>query len=309
MYYGTVNATVGSVGATFTEAGRQVLLLTTDPLHPIRAECATVRLECSSTSEVEITGIWLNYYHHAREGQTFDSSTQDYGTELMKRARECIIEMENATPVTIDLLTDHPGELMTVRQTKTIPPSPGRRMVHIVWDNDLVGYLHRHFLYGEDLNVYSIRALIQPIGTFLLGLRGEFWLSDPIDNGTERIKLWKEIEVDYAAAAPGTLTLETDQPGGALAIRATFTLPSTLASTSTINEERTIKLRLLPTVKGRLLRIRVVPQGDMRIEAIRTYTKRFGETGTAAWEWVDLPVTPTQDAVWKTVERPPDQLA
>lgn len=311
VYAGTVWTSSLAASETFTFAGRQVLKLTTDPLNPVRSIAITIRLTCLTTEQVNLSGVWVNYYEHARQGQTFDTSTQSYGTELMKRAREAIIELENNAPVTIELLTDHPGVGMAIRDSKTIQ-SGTRRLEHIVWTQDTLGYLHRHFLFGSDMHVFSLRALIQPIGTFILGDRGEFWSSDPIDWGKEWQKWMRELQIVYASSGTAILTLESDQPAteatGQLAVRATFNLPSTSASTSTANEERSMKLKLPPNIKGREFRARVTPNADMRIEALRAYVKMIGVTGTTAWEWLEFPVAPTADGKWIPVERPPDQV-
>lgn len=309
VYYGSLYSTVGSVGPMTFGGGRVVIPLSDNPLAPVRSELLTVRLTANVSSEIDISGIWLSWYEHARDGVTFDLSTQDLGTDMLKRCREAIVELESFdTSVQISLLTDQPGGGMAVRQTLSMPAG-SRRLEHVVFGEDYVGYLIRFFMFGENFNIYSVRASVQPIGTFLLGSRNEFWSSDPLDDDVQNVKMFKWLEVDFAADSGAILTFETDLPGGALAIRSTFTLYSTNANPFTMNDEETVRLRLPETVKGRLYRVRVTPVGNCRLEAIRVYSKVMGLPSASQWRWVPLPIRPTQDAVWMPAARPVDVTA
>jgi hypothetical protein len=268
-----------------------------------RSRSVTIALTGSGFTEV--FGMWLNYWVHAREGLSFDTSPVSFGESGLKRVREIRVDIENSGSASVTLQTDNPGGALITRQVASIA-SGSRRMTNLVWSTDFGGYLFRWVFSAGDLRVYEMWALIELIGTFLKGAQGEFWSSDPVDADTEKIKLIKEIEVVYASNAAATLTLETDLPGNVLTIKETYTLPSTGASAVTINEEHTIKLRTHGEVLGRLIRVNVFPQGDMRIEAIRLFVKMVGAPNATEWGWYSLPVRATQDAQWAEVPLPVD---
>ncbi len=287
-----------------TGSGRQRFVFQINSGDGVQAYNAAVRIAEAASAEVVINDVVLNHYFEARQGKSFDTDEQDCGTVKMKKIREAQIDLENATTVTIDLLTDQPGAQMTVRQSPTVASGTGRRKEHVVFNADYIGHLIRNRMSGSDFHVYGLRWLIQTYGTYLLGGEGEFWFSNVIDFGSERVKLIKEIEIVYdMAAGAATFVVQSDQPGGALTQRDSQNLVTTTG-------ERSLKLRYDGTLKGRLFTFRATPNSsaNLIIESIRAWIKLLGEPNASPWTWVDLPVEKTQDAIWFDVQLPTDEV-
>jgi hypothetical protein len=254
-----------------------------------------------SGSAIKIKKIILHWYPEARKGKSFDTDETPLGEGKMCLVREAQLDLDNAGEVTLKLYSDHPGEAMSLRDTKAIAASTTRRMAHTVFSSDIKGLLHRVVCSASAFNLYAMRLLVQVFGLYLLGGKGEFYLSDPLDFGSERVKLAKEIELRIDNAADLTLTLETDQPGGALATRFTKVIPAT-------SGEQSIKVRLPETIKGRSYRLKLAPTADCAVYSIRIWLKLIGEPNAGPWTWVPLPVPPTQDAIWVPIPVPVDEI-
>ncbi len=140
--------------------------------------------------------------------------------------------------------------------------------------------------------------LYQVYGTYLED--GEYYASDPLDFGTERIKLIREIEVVYEGAG-GHFTLKTDLPGNEIVSRGEADFPAVVG-------EQSIKVRLEADIKGRLYEALFEPVGATRVEAIRFLIKMVGEPSATPWTWMSLPVASTQDAVWSEISFGSDDI-
>lgn len=254
-----------------------------------------------SGAAISIKKVVLHWYPEARKGKSFDTDETALGGGKMCLVREAQLDLDNAAAVTLTLRSDHPGEAMVLRDTKTIALGTTRRMAHAVFAGDIKGLLHRIVCSASAFNLYAMRLLVQVFGLYLLGGKGEFYLSDPLDFGSERVKLAKEIELRVDNAGDMTLTLETDQPGGALASRFAKVIPAT-------SGEQSIKVRLPDYIKGRSWRLKLAPSADCAVYSIRIWLKTIGEPNAGPWTWVSLPVPPTQDAIWMPVPVPVDEL-
>lgn len=270
----------------------------------VKARNCAIGVTGSVSSECIIYEMALNYYIEAREAKSFDSDEMDFGTHKMKLVRKVYADIDSIAAATLTLLTDQPGFEMAVRDTGVFGASTTRHGDLIVFEQDFLAHNSRYVLDGEDFRLYGMRALIQIIGTYLHGSKGEFWKSDPLDFGTERVKLMKELEVVYSmTSGSAQLKMETELPSGALA--EVTGSPFTLSSTG--GTEQTRKIRLAGPTKGRLSQFTVTPTGDIRIEAIRVFFKIGGTPNATGWEWYPLPVEPTQDAIWSDVFIAPDE--
>jgi hypothetical protein len=283
---------------TITTAGQTVLSFNGGL--GLRSTDIAIRIT-GTGSAIQIKKIILHWYPEAREGKSFDTDETALGGGKMCLVREAQLDLDNAGDVTLTIRSDHPGEAMALRDTKVIAASTTRRMAHVVFSADVKGLLHRIVCAASAFNVYAMRLFVQVFGTYLLGGKGEFYLSDPLDFGSERVKLFKEIELRLDNANNTVLTLETDQPGGALATR----FSTTIAATS---GEQSIKVRLPNTVKGRTLRLKLAPTADCAAYSIRAWLKTIGEPNAGPWTWIPLPLTPTQDAIWVSVPVPVDEI-
>jgi hypothetical protein len=102
--------------------------------------------------------------------------------------------------------------------------------------------------------------------------------------GFERVALFGLLDLELDASLGGAVTLSTDLPGNALAVRETKPIPATL--------RRVVRFRLQGTTKGRLYSVRVTPNGG---GAIRLYGGRIWARVLPGpeWQWYALPVPPT----------------
>jgi hypothetical protein len=268
-----------------------------------KARNISIRVTGSVSSPITIYKATLNYYFEARQAKSFDTDEVPLGEGKMALVREIQLDLDNAAQVTLTVQSDQPGEAMATRQQPTIALSTTRRMAHTVFSSDYRGFLHRFILSGTDFRLYGARAFVKVIGTYLLGAKGQFYKSDPLDFGTERVKLCREIELDIDNSGNTALALLTDLPGGVMTSRLGAT---TIAATS---GEQTVKVRVPGTIKGRLLQLNLTPAADLIIYAIRMNVKTIGEPNASSWQWIELPVEQTQDGVWVKIPFPVDEVA
>lgn len=298
----TNNGTSNSVGSVQANGRTRVVLPMNSGLG-LTARNFSIEISGSISSPVVVYKATLNYYYEARQAKSFDTDEIDCGTHKLKIIRRAVLDLENSAQVTLTLQTDHPGEAMANRQQPTIASGTTRRRALVVFNADYLGFLHRIILTATSFRLYALRLLIQVVGTYLLGTKNEFWLSDPIDFGNERVKLVKELEIVYSTTGTASLRVESDLPSGTSA--QVSGSPYTL--TATTGEERR-QVRLKGTVKGRLFKFKITPTGDFRLEAFRCQIKTIGEPNASPWVWVDLPVESTQDAKWIDVPVPVDEV-
>lgn len=260
----------------------------------------------AGSTPIRIFDAYINYYLESREAKRFDTDEVNFGNGKMSAVREWRIDLINSGTVTLHHYSDQVAgstfSQAVADETETILAVATRRLEPVVFSTDIKGNLHRLVLTGSNFKLYSAQALVKIYGTYLFGSKGEYYLSDPLDFGTERIKLVREIQVIYdAPAATAAYTYYTDLPGTAgLVSRQTGTLATTTG-------EETLKIPLLGTVQGRLIQFGIVPTGDFILYGLRMWVKSIGQPAASPWTWVDLPVEPTRDAIWVSVPVPIDE--
>jgi hypothetical protein len=297
---GSASVSLGNV----TTTGRTRVVLQIDSAEGYISRNIAIRITGSISSAVVIYDMAINYYFEARQAKSFDTDEMDFGTGKMKLIRETMLDLENTALITLNLLTDQPGGAMAARQAPTFALGTTRRMAHIVFNADYRGKLIRQYISGADFRLYGMRSLIKVYGTYLIGSAGEYWFSNVVDFGTERVKLIKEIEIVYEmAAGAATFVVQSDQPGGALAQRDSQSL-------STTSGEKSVKLRYPGTLKGRLFTFKATPNSsaDLIIESIRVWVKLIGEPNASPWQWIDLPVEKSEDGIWREIPIPVDEV-
>lgn len=277
---------------TTTSGRRMVNIPITTPI-----EGRSVRIELAGTSAFRLYGCWLfaraiGYYvegYVAAAGHYWDSSVVDLGAQNVKRILQLEIEAQADSPLTVETYTSNAAGDMALRATDTLPASATRHP-YIVQLTSVYGRLLRLKITGSSAwKLFKVRAYVKPIGVYLNGSTDEIFPVEPEqDLGSERVKLFKEIEVVYSAASTGTVKFYTELPSGVAQVK-----QFTLAASS---ETTTAKLRLPPTAKGRLLKVEFLPgTGDLRVYKCRIWTRTIGEAGGGAWRWVTLPLPATPD--------------
>jgi hypothetical protein len=299
----TSDGAVAIALGTITSSSRQRFVLSLAAALGVVSRNIAIRVSGSVSAQAEINALVVNFYPEARQAKSFDTDELSLGTHKLKLVREAKIDADNAAAITVTLRSDHPGEAMTLRDTKAVALSSTRRMAHVVFNGDIKGFLHRVVMAGNDFRIYALWLLVKVIGTYLLGGKGEFYSSDALDFQTERIKMIREFEVVYSSTGTAAMTIYTDLPGtGALALRVTKTLAATTG-------EQSAKVRVPADLWGRLIQIYITPTTDFQLEAIRARMKSIGEPNASGWAWVALPVVATEDAVWMEVPIPVDEAA
>jgi hypothetical protein len=103
--------------------------------------------------------------------------------------------------------------------------------------------------------------------------------------GAETVKIFATLELDLDATAPGSVSLLTDLPGTAMALRYTALVPATA--------RRPVRFRLAGITKGHLLQLLYLPgAGASHVYGARVYAR---ELPAGAWQWYDLRVPATPD--------------
>lgn len=104
--------------------------------------------------------------------------------------------------------------------------------------------------------------------------------------GFEKVAIFGLIDAELESTGTGTLTLKTDLPGNALAVRETKAIPATA--------RRVVRFRLQGTTKGRLYVVKLTPANG---SVIRLYGARiFARVLPGAeWAWYAVPVPPTSE--------------
>jgi len=112
----------------------------------------------------------------------------------------------------------------------------------------------------------------------------------------QQVALFGIIELEFHATAGGTLTLRTDLPGDAMAVRETRSIPTTSGS------RRVVRFRLAGTTKGRLYSVKVVPTGAgiIRLYAGRIWARLLPNP---EWSWYSIPIPETSEE-WTAVPLP-----
>lgn len=112
--------------------------------------------------------------------------------------------------------------------------------------------------------------------------------------GFERVAIFGLLDLELDATAGGTVTLSTDLPGNAMAVKETKSIPATT--------RRVVRFRLKGTTKGRLYSLKVTPTGG---GVIRLYGGRIWARVLPgnAWDWYAIPIPPTSEE-WSAVKLP-----
>ena len=101
----------------------------------------------------------------------------------------------------------------------------------------------------------------------------------------EKVHLLGKVELDIVASAGGTLTIQTDIPGEAMADRGTVTIPTCT--------RRVVRSRLPYNFHGHLFQFKVTATGTVRLYGVRVWAR---ELPGGQWQWYPLPVPETSEA-------------
>jgi hypothetical protein len=217
----------------------------------------------------------------------------NWGSEKPKICRALQIELENPAAVTVKIYSDLPSG-MTLRDTLIIAIGATRRVVQLPFTNnaEYKGYLWKVTLESTaDWILYDVQAEVKEIGTYISAGNSKLYDSGVNDWNSERVKVIKEIQLDYEATAALSLTVLTDLPGDTLALRSTQT-PALSSG------RESLKLRMPATIKGRLWQVKITSAADFILYTLRANMKQVGAPFATSWGWVEFPVEKTTQGVW-----------
>jgi hypothetical protein len=249
---------------------------------------------------MRVLGVYVQAYESS-EGFLWDSMQVDLGDPDVKFIDQLQIEMDTdpgAGTVSATILTDLPGEAFVSRGTSpyllvtqaaaatprawvTVPlPDQG------IWGRSIdvrttgtVGY-----------RIYTVRAHWRKIGRYLCGSTPSGF-NDAMnvlefDFKSERINVFKRLEIDCWAFGVLTVQFLTDQNGGAA--------PSVVYTTTlTTAGRQAIVIPLPPGLRGRLLRVRLTSPLAAFLFAIRVWTRAvdvLANDSRAIWSWQPFPL-------------------
>jgi len=282
-----------TINTTSTTPGRRMYNL---PILPV-AEGRLLKIEVHSVSVAfRLYGAWvffrpIGYYVEAYQaglGHIWDSSVIDLGSQAVKRILQIEVEAHTDAALTATIYTSNAGGEMASRSVQTVPAGLGRRPYMLPMAG-VYGRLLRITLAGTAaFRLFQVRAFVKPIGVYLEASSQQLCLVEAEqDAGTERVKLFKEIEVIYDGA--GTLDFSTDLPNFDVTLVRSFTLAATTGT-------ETVKLRLPPTAQGRLLKVQLqAGTVDLKVFQIRVWTRTVGENGIVVWQWIPMPIAQTPE--------------
>jgi hypothetical protein len=228
-------------------------------------------------------------------GEIWTSDEINWGSKKPKTCRALQIELENTADVIVKVFSDLPGGVMAQRGSDLlIAANSNRRIVHMPFASNAEynGYLWRVTLTStSDFILYDIQSEVKEIGTYISGANGKLYDSGASDWDSERVKLIKEIQLDYEAAADLSLTVWTDLPGDAIATRSTQMAQATSGRES-------LKFRMPGHIKGRLYKVKITSTADFILYTLRANMKQVGAPFASAWAWVEFPIEKTTQGIW-----------
>lgn len=218
---GATSLALGTLAAT---AGLTTAILQFNEEEGQKAFNCSIRITGSSAAgEIFVKTVTLHFYVEARKGSSFDSDETDLGGPGVNLIRQVELDLDCSAASELKVLTDLPGNAMAVRETIAIPSTAGRRKIPKMLSTQRQGYLSRYTMDDTSalLQLYGIRVEHKRIGTYVIA--NEAYDSDEISGADPRESRALRIELENSAAV--TVTIFSDLPGQALALRDTIVIP------------------------------------------------------------------------------------
>ena len=233
-------------------------------------------------------GVYLENYE-AAGGAVWDSTPSDLGNPSDKTFDQVRFEMDTDGAANVDVYTDLPGEAFTKKGTFALTNgATGRHWATAPLPLGIEGRSVRLVVSsGAGFRIYSAQVRSGRVGRYLCAATpagNDALTTLEFDFESERVKLFKKIEIDMRADGQVNLSVITNQTG---ALAAFFT-----PRLSTPNGRDTLSVVLPPGARGRLLRLAMTSTGAARIYHVRVWTRPVNEP-EAKWAWVDYPIEPS----------------
>jgi hypothetical protein len=240
--------------------------------------------------DARAVGIYVEAYE-ATGGAVWDSTAIDFGDADTKTFDELRFEMETdaGATATATLYTDLPGEAAAVRGTYTLATgTTGRAWITAPLPANIEGRSARVLISsGTGFRLYTAEARWFRVGRYLCATTpsgNDAFTTLAFDFESERIKMYKRLEVDIWADNTVSITVITDQGG---------TLQTVYNPQATTNGRQTVLITFPPGVRGRLLRVSVASAANgpyaARIYHIRAWSRPLTEP-EGGWKWEVYPL-------------------
>lgn len=221
--------------------------------------------------------------YEAAGGAVWDSTPLDMGVTRDKVFDQVRFEMDSDGGVTVQIYTDLPGETLTLAYTQAVSTVGfGRRWITLEMPADLQGRLIQIVVSSAlGFRLFQGDVSYRTIGRYLAANVPDAFRVLDQDLGTERVKLFKRVELDIQTAGPLTVTLSTNQSGSMAAVYTT--------TVNTGGLRQTLELMLPFNIHGRLVNLQVGGASAGRLYSARVWTRPVNEPG-ASWSWQSFPV-------------------
>jgi hypothetical protein len=231
-------------------------------------------------------GVYVESYE-AAGGAVWDSTPADLGSPSDKTWDQVRFEADTDGAASVTVYTDLPGETFTSKGTfaltngvtsrhwATVPLPPGieGRSIRLIVNS------------GAGFRIYKVQVRAAQVGRYLCALppdgNQDALTTLEFDFRSERVKLYKKLEIDMRADGAVNLQVITNQTG-ALGV---FFAPII----GTPNGRETLSVILPPGARGRLLRLAMSSASAARIYAVRVWTREVNDE-KANWGWAEYPL-------------------
>lgn len=256
---------------------------------------------------MRVIGVFVQASESAA-GFVWDSMQFPLGSGDVSTLDQLRFEMETSGTASVDLSTDLPGETPTDKGTYALASgATARAWVTVPLPAGIEARSLRLQTTGAaNYRLYRVQVRHGHVGRYLAvtTLNGnDAFNTLEFDLASERIHMFKRIEIDLRADYPGSVTMNvyTNQDGVQLAVMKT-------AALSTPNGRQTLVVILPPGIRGRLLRVQLTGAVAARIYKIRAWARTV--QAPAEWDWIDFPLEDSPILpVWVDILQPPDDTS
>lgn len=163
---------------TISSSTRTTQILSVNAGAGARGHRCCVRVEGSTSTPVQIFGVYLHFYVEQRFGLTFDSGIIDLGSAAAKLVDAIEFEIVEAADLTWALWSDLPGSSMASRATGTVTHvAGGARRVAVAGLTPAVEgrRLRLIVISASPFQMHGVRLRPREQGLFIDGASGETW--------------------------------------------------------------------------------------------------------------------------------------
>lgn len=300
--------------------GREETILRFSGGQGTQARSVAIHISGTLWGQGLIYSAHLHYQVEQRDGLTFDTSaialTSNDAPGVpgvpshVKEVSAFAADIQTQADVTWQFYADLPSGLTELQLAPgTIPHiGTGRRGIQAALDlagNQLPeGKLFRLLLTSDlPFRVYSLQFLCRRLGVYLVALQGFHTRELPLAGS--RIGLVKKLEIDARIETDIlAVAISTDLPDGMkYRMSATFApgVP-VVGSVGVTYPRRWLEMRLPSNTRGRFVRVDIDAAVTTRLYSARLWVKKLGDAGASQWEWMALPIEPSEESFqWVSV--------